>query len=46
MGWEIRSYTKEKFSFGVGDFGYSTSECGQIRGGNGRYSVQASCGLS
>ncbi|NML53950.1 hypothetical protein HHL19_32345 [Streptomyces sp. R302] len=47
VGWEVRQYTKQKFTFGIGQYGYSTSECGQIRGGaTGLYSQRASCTLS
>lgn len=46
VGWEVRQYTEQKFTFGIGQYGYSTSPCTQIRGGaTGLYSTQASCNL-
>lgn len=47
VGWEVRQYTQEKFTFGIGSYGYSTSPCVQVRGGaTGLYSSQASCSLN
>ncbi|MFI9719635.1 hypothetical protein ACIHFE_08255 [Streptomyces sp. NPDC052396] len=46
VGWEVRQYTKEKFTFGIGSYGYSANTCVQIRGGaTGLYSSSASCSL-
>jgi len=46
VGWEVRQYTQQKFTFGIGQYGYSTSPCTQIRGGHtGLYATQASCNL-
>jgi hypothetical protein len=47
VGWEVRQYTQEKFTFGAGQyFGYSTTPCTQIRGGaTGLYSTRATCNL-
>ncbi len=46
VGWEVRSYTKEKFHFGAGPIGFDNSRCVQIRGGQGLYSSRASCTLA
>lgn len=47
VGWEARQYIQERFTFGVGWFSYTNTDCGQIRGGaTGLYSYRASCGLN
>lgn len=47
VSWEVRQYTQQKFTFGIGAYGYSTTPCTQVRGGaTGLYSSRASCNLS
>lgn len=47
LGWEVRQYTQEKFTFGIGWFSYTSTKCGQIRGGaSGLFSRRESCGLN
>jgi len=47
VGWEVRQYVQERFSFGIGWFSYTDTRCGQIRGGaTVLYSASASCGLN
>ncbi len=43
VGWEIRSWTQERFKYGFGPVSSTQTPCVQIRGGKGLYSYQKSC---
>lgn len=46
VGWEVRSYTQEKFRFRAGPIDYTQTRCAQVRGGaTGLYSERSSCNL-
>lgn len=46
VGWEVRQYTQERFTFAVGAYGFTQTPCTQLRGGaTGLYSHQSTCNL-
>lgn len=46
VGWEVRQYTQEKFTFGIGQYGFTQTRCLQVRGGaTGLYSTRSDCVL-